>query len=130
MLSLAADGTLAIAPAPELEALRLNPRRQTGIRVPAGREVTLAGISGNVIELHLRIDSVDATAVGVKIRCTPDGSEQTAISYLPGEQKLQVDFRQSSLAKDLQYWGLRSRPRGGVPHRRHGAGGPLPPRGG
>ena len=104
VLSLAEDGTLAIAPAPQLEALRLNPRRQTGIRVPAGREVTLAGISGNVIELHLRIHPGDATAVGVKLLCAPDGSEQTAISYLPGEQKLQVDFRQSSLAKDLQYW--------------------------
>ncbi|MDE0447561.1 MAG: hypothetical protein OXH96_12890 [Spirochaetaceae bacterium] len=44
VLSLAADGTLAIAPAPELETLRLNPRRQAGIPVPADRDVTLRGI--------------------------------------------------------------------------------------
>ncbi|MDE0023811.1 MAG: GH32 C-terminal domain-containing protein, partial [Spirochaetaceae bacterium] len=98
------DGTLAIAPAPELEALRLNPRRQTGTRVPEGSEVTLRGISGNVIELLLRIDPGDATEVGVKVLCAPDGSEQTTISYVPGEWKLQVDFRRSSLAKNLQYW--------------------------
>ena len=104
VLSLAPDGTLAIAPAPELEALRLNPRRQTGTRVPEGSEVTLRGISGNVIELLLRIDPGDATEVGVKVLCAPDGSEQTTISYVPGEWKLQVDFRRSSLAKNLQYW--------------------------
>ena len=104
VLSLAADGTLAIAPAPELEALRLNPRRQTDIRVHAGEEVTLEGISGNIIELLLRIDPGDADAMGVKVLCAPDGNEQTAISYLPGERKLQVDFRRSSLADDLQYW--------------------------
>ena len=103
VLSLAADGTLAIAPAPELEALRLNPRRQTDMRVPPGEEVTLAGISGNAIELFLRIDPGAATEVGVKVLCSPDGSEQTVISCLPGEPKLQVDFRCSSLADDLQY---------------------------
>ena len=103
VLSLADDGTLAIAPAPELEALRLNPRRQTDMRVPAGEEVTLEGISGNVVELFLRIDPGAATEVGVKVLCSPDGSEQTVISCLPGERKLQVDFRRSSLADDLQY---------------------------
>jgi beta-fructofuranosidase len=41
--------------------------------------------------------------MGVKVLCAPDGNEQTAISYLPGERKLQVDFRRSSLADDLQY---------------------------
>ena len=52
VLSLAEDGTLAIAPAPELEALRLNPRRQTGIRVPAGRDVTLrVFIDRSVVEV-------------------------------------------------------------------------------
>ena len=104
VLSLAADGTLAIAPAPELESLRLNPRRQAGIRVGADREVTLAAISGSCLELDLRLDPGDATAVGMKVLCAPDGSEQTTISYLPGAGKLQVDFRRSSLADDLQYW--------------------------
>ena len=42
--------------------------------------------------------------MGVKVLCASDGSEQTVISYLPGQRKLQVDFRQSSLADDLQYW--------------------------
>ena len=104
VLSLADDGTLAIAPAPELEALRLRPRRMEEIRFAAGREATLSGICGNGLELFLRIDPGAATAVGVKVLCAPDGSEQTVISYLPGQRKLQVDFRQSSLADDLQYW--------------------------
>ena len=104
VLSLAADGTLAIAPAPELEALRLRPRRLEEVRIAAGREATLRGISGSGLELFLRIDPGAATAVGVKVLCSPDGSEQTVISYLPGQRKLQVDFRQSSLADDLEYW--------------------------
>ena len=65
--------------------------------------MTLEGISGNIIELLLRIDPGDADAMGVKVLCAPDSNEQTAISYLPGERKLQVDFRRSSLADDLQY---------------------------
>ena len=104
VLSLADDGTLAIAPAPELEALRLRPRRVEEVRIAAGREATLRGISGCGLELFLRIDPGAATAVGVKVLCSPDSSEQTVISYLPGQRKLQVDFRQSSLADDLQYW--------------------------
>ena len=73
------------------------------IRVPAGEEVTLEGISGNTIELFLRIDPGAATEAGMKVLCSPDSSEQTMISCLPGEGKLQVDFRRSSLADDLQY---------------------------
>ena len=65
--------------------------------------MTLEGISGNVIELFLRIDPGAATEVGVKVLCSPDGNEQTVISCLPVERKLQVDFRRSSLADDLQY---------------------------
>ena len=74
------------------------------VRIAAGREATLSGISGSGLELFLRIDPGAATAVGVKALCSPDSSEQTMISYLPGQRKLQVDFRQSSLADDLQYW--------------------------
>ena len=75
-----------------------------GVRIAAGREATLRGISGSGLELFLRIDPGAATAVGVKVLCSPDSSEQTVISYLPGERKLQVDFRQSRLADDLEYW--------------------------
>ena len=56
------------------------------------------------MELSMRIEPRAATEVGLKVLCSPDNSEQTVISYLPGERKLQVDFRQSSLADDLQYW--------------------------
>ena len=115
VLSLAADGTLAISPAPELQALRLNPRRQTDMRVPAGEEVTLEGMSGNVIELFLRIDPGAATEVGVKVLCSPDGSEQTVISCLPRERTLQVDFRHSRttdstlVQKPCRGWSLACR---------------------
>ena len=104
VLSLAPDGTLAIAPAPELETLRLRPRRVEAFHIAAGRDATLNGISGNCMELSMRIEPRAATEVGLKVLCSPDNSEQTVISYLPGERKLQVDFRQSSLADDLQYW--------------------------
>ena len=67
-------------------------------------DATLNGISGNCMELSMRIEPRAATEVGLKVLCSPDNSEQTVISYLPGERKLQVDFRQSSLADDLQYW--------------------------
>ena len=82
MLSLAADGTLAIAPAPELEALRLRPRRVEEVRIAAGREATLRGISGCGLELFLRIDPGAATAVGVKVLCSP-GQQRADRDLLP-----------------------------------------------
>ena len=58
----------------------------------AGREVTLQGISGNVIELLLRIDPEAVTEVGVKVLCSPDDREQRSIPEIqpgrrPGEEE-------------------------------------------
>ena len=54
--------------------------------------------------MFLRIDPGDASTVGVKVLCSP-GQQRADRDLLPaGERKLQIDFRHSGLADDMQYW--------------------------
>jgi sucrose-6-phosphate hydrolase SacC (GH32 family) len=103
VLSLARDGTLRITPPRELEALRAE---RTGVEerpVPADEEVTLDGVRGDSLEIHLDINPGAAKAVGVKVRCSADGSEQTAIWYDPAARKLTLDMSKSSTRRDITY---------------------------
>ncbi len=103
VMSLREDGTLGIAPAPEFESLRLNPKGFDNIEIPADKDVTVEGVSGNVMELSVQIDPGEATEVGVKVLCSPDNTEQTVISYVPAEKKLKVDFTKSTVADNVEY---------------------------
>ena len=104
VMSLTENGTLGIAPAPELRSLRLNPQKLENLSIAAGEEVTLPGISGNSLEISITIDPEDADVVGVKVFCSPDNSEETTISYHSNDNKLQVDFTKSTVADNVEYW--------------------------
>ena len=103
LLSIADDGTLAIDPVPELKSLRVNHKRIENISLDSNNEHTLDQISGNVLEIAVEIDPCNANHVGIKVFCSPDGSEETTVSYLPDDKLLQIDFRKASLAEDLEY---------------------------
>jgi sucrose-6-phosphate hydrolase SacC (GH32 family) len=93
MLSLAEDGTVLIQPVPEIERLRIRPRSYENLTVTGER--VLEGVCGDCLELSLEIASSDAAEYGVKVRCSPDGEEQTVITYNPKEKTLSVDTLQS-----------------------------------
>ncbi|MBN1420700.1 MAG: GH32 C-terminal domain-containing protein, partial [Planctomycetes bacterium] len=103
VLSLADDGTLRIRPAEELRILRRNPRRIEGIAVDDGGEKILPGVGGTCLEIALEIDPRRAKEVGLKVRCSPDGREETGIAYDAAAKVLKIDMTKSTLRKDVAY---------------------------
>ncbi len=92
LLSLDSDGHLQIEPVPELEVLRLDQVRHESIDVPADSEVAVVGVSGDCLELAVEIDPLKAKEVGLKVRRSPGGEEETADvipfgvrPFVPGE---------------------------------------------
>ena len=53
------------------------------------------------MELNLEFEPKEATEFGVKVRCAPDGSEETRISFINEPRKIQIDYSKSSLRDDL-----------------------------
>lgn len=98
-LDLHADGSLRITPVPELAALRGNHLRQA--------DVSLAGIvpvdelAGDALEIIAEF-AVDATdQVGLAVRRTPDGEEETRIVYDAATRRLSIDRTRSSANADV-----------------------------
>jgi len=102
VLSLDSDGTLTITPAEELQSLRRNHHRTEIVPVEADSEVTI-GVRGDRLELAVEIDVGDAKEVGLAVRCTPDGREQTTIWFRPESKTLSLDVSKSTLRKDVVY---------------------------
>jgi len=100
LLALDAHGRLLFEPAPELAVLRMDHRRAADTALAADAETTLAGIQGDALEIALEMESAGAVEYGLKVRCSPDGAEQTVIGFSPGEKALKVDVRRASLDPD------------------------------
>jgi beta-fructofuranosidase len=100
VLSLRADNTLAIEPLPELTSLRGAKKRFRNLTLKPGEEVPLAGAPGDCMELVAEIDPGTAEEVGIKLRATPDGAEQTLAGYHRARRQLFCDTRKSTLAKE------------------------------
>ena len=107
VLSLSDDDTLRIEPVPELETLRRNHRRLTSLQISGNRSVSLEGISGDCLELAAALEPGDAEEFGIKVRCSPDGGEQTIIAYNHEDKCLVLDAEQSSLSPDVASRGVQ-----------------------
>ncbi len=105
VLSLARDGTLLIKPVDELKQLRTNGRKHTSIKVADGMSFRLDDVAGDCLELDLIINPGEAKRFGLKVRCSPDGREETVICYESGKKQLQIDMAKSSI-DDLKYYTL------------------------
>jgi sucrose-6-phosphate hydrolase SacC (GH32 family) len=107
VLSLAANGSMRIEPAEELEVLRYDHRRHANITLAATSEWVPPDVSGDCLEISMEVDLTPGSAFGVKVRCSPDGEEQTSIVYDPAARTLSVDTRRSTLNTDVvQPWPL------------------------
>lgn len=105
VLSLADDGTMLIEPAEELAMLRRNPRTQEYLVLGSDSEQTLEIARGDCLELSLEVDVQQTRQFGLKVRCSPDGVEQTVITFDPAAKTLSIDTTKSSLSKDIiQPW--------------------------
>jgi len=103
VLDFAEDGTPLITPAQELRALRRRPRSREEVVIPADTDVPLETIRGAHLELDLEIDPGEADEIGVKVRCSPTGDEETAVWWDREAQVLRVDTSRSTLRDDVTY---------------------------
>jgi len=101
VLSLAKDGTLLIEPAEELETLRYNHRRHGNLKIAADSDLVLKDVSGDCLELLIEVEPDGAKEFGVKVRCSPNGEEQTSIVFDAAGKSLKVDTTRSTLSKDV-----------------------------
>ena len=101
ILGLGAGGTLTIEPVPEVAMLRYRHRRRQQLAVAAGADPVVNGIAGDTLELGLEIDPAGAHEVGVAVRCSPDGAEQTPVVYDARAGVIRVDVSRSSLDREI-----------------------------
>lgn len=99
LLWLGDDGTLRMRPVDELAVLRYNPQARQSLVVPADGELPLPGIAGNSLELAIELQPGNAGRCGVKVCCSADGREETAVIWDRAAGELQVDTRRSSLGE-------------------------------
>lgn len=97
VLSLSADGTLLQEPAPELGALRADHRGWADVQLQSGSALRLDGAEGACVELVAEIDLGDAESVGLAVRQSPGGEEETLVRYDRDSRSLMVDRTRSSL---------------------------------
>lgn len=101
VLSLAEDQTLRITPAAELQQLR---GKRTAIAArEIAEEMVLDRVAGHRLELALEIDCGEASRVGLKTHCSPDGKEETGIWYDAVRGRLIIDMTWSTLRDDVTY---------------------------
>jgi len=103
VLSLAEDNTMRIKPIEEIETLRINPRSHEKISLADGDEVQFKDVAGDCIEIDLEIDPGTASQVGLRVRRSPQGEEETIVAYEPGSDELILDVSKSSLDKYVRY---------------------------
>ncbi|MEI7835234.1 MAG: GH32 C-terminal domain-containing protein [Planctomycetota bacterium] len=107
LLWLGPDNTLRMRPVPELERLRYNARTLTGLAVPADGQLTLP-IRGDSLELSLEFRPGLTAPCGLKVRQSPDGEEETVITYDPAEGALKINTQKS--CRNLSYKMIESAP--------------------
>ena len=99
VLSLALDGTMRYAPPEELQVLR---RAHEAVLETTldDKLVPLDAVNGDSLELIAEISLGSAQKLGLALRRSPDGEEETLLIYRPAEETLSVDRHNSSLDPD------------------------------
>jgi beta-fructofuranosidase len=110
ILTLGRDGTLGMAPAPEIVALRgrhhhfhdlpvLHRLSSTPAASLESRQGALS-VQGDSLEIQAEFELGAAEAVGLKVRLAPHGEEQTSIAYDRTNSQLMVERERSSLSRE------------------------------
>ncbi len=97
VLEMTADGRLTAQPVPEIDALRGRREHFEDLALSPDEDLRLPAVEGDSLDLRLEIDPGQATEVGLRVRCSPDGSEQTTIAYTVDGGQMTIDRRRSSL---------------------------------
>ncbi len=104
VLSPGADGNaVEYAPVAELEALRQEASEPRAVHVAADTELDLPDIQGDSLEIDVEFGQTDAEEYGLVLRRSPDGAEQTRVSFTRNPAAIRIDFSRSSGRGDLHY---------------------------
>jgi beta-fructofuranosidase len=108
-LTLRPDGTLGIEPITELQQLRTKKYQWKNLEIEPNGNNYLPDVKGAALEIEIEVEWKQLTASewGLILRQSPDGSEETRISYDAQLNKLIFDPTRSSLEADL-YPDIRS----------------------
>ena len=98
VLSLRKNDTLQMESLPELEVLRGKHHQYKNLHITDASSSLLKDIEGDCLEIIAKFTSSTAKEFGLKVRCTPDGTEQTLISYSYESRSLKVNRERSSLS--------------------------------
>jgi beta-fructofuranosidase len=101
ILMLAHDGTLGMAPAPELAALRSKHQRFEGLPIVPDSFSLLKSVRGDSLEVQAQFEPGASEAVGLTVRRAPDGKEQTSITYSRTSGHFLVERDRSSLSPEV-----------------------------
>jgi len=102
LLTLGPDGLLGIEPAEEFKTLRQNHQRIANVSVTPSTSALPGHVRGDSLEILAEFHEGDAEEFGLRVRCAPDGSEQTLLLYSRKEKRLSLDRRRSSLSSEVQ----------------------------
>ncbi|MGG4215949.1 GH32 C-terminal domain-containing protein [Paenibacillus sp. FSL L8-0638] len=91
------DGRLGIEPIQELQSLRGPKRLSLRDQSLAETNVQLRNVHGDMLEIQLELEPGSAKKFGIKVRCTPDGEEETLLYYDWNHAMLLVDRSKTTL---------------------------------
>ena len=97
VLDLLADGTVAIAPAQELQTLRTARWHKDQLNLLGDAEYPVAGITGKALEIQADFLPHGDAEFGLKVLCSPDEEEQTRIVYKRQAGQVFVERERASL---------------------------------
>ena len=99
----AVDNSLRIDPVEELKSLRYDEKKVDNIALAAGGEVVIDELCSDCMETKITIVPENTAEFGIKLLCSPDGEEQTIITYNTVKQVFIIDFDKASNDKTLAY---------------------------
>ncbi|KAF6628224.1 GH32 C-terminal domain-containing protein [Paenibacillus sp. EKM208P] len=101
------DGRLGIEPIQELQSLRSAKRLSLRDQSLAETNVRLRDVHGDMLEIQLELEPGSAKQFGIKVRCTPDGEEETLLYYDWNQAMLMVDRSKTTLHPGEKCGGIQ-----------------------
>lgn len=94
--SLQPDGWLALEPTAELQTLRREHWHAQAITLEPDSFQLLDAVQGDSLEISVEFEFTEDAELGLVLRRSPDGQEQTHILFQAGKRQLTIDREQAS----------------------------------
>ena len=96
------DRTVAVRPVEELQTLRREHWQYEDLTVEREPAQLLSDVKGQRLEVMAEFSFEGEAVFGLRLRCSPDGQEQTRIVYRAAEGQLVVERDASSVSPDVE----------------------------